>query len=233
MIGLRGFELMSATRRQGQIDAETRGLGCPRCGVRVRGQRHVVDEAECDRARRVAAAGRVEPGDVAAFLVDRDHDVGTSIAQLRAELVRPARRRPRSGRTATHRPVRRGPRASSHGGGLGSHERSQQARGREATIAGGAHPFTAPAVRPLVTRRCTSRKKTTTGIAINVEPAITPPQSVPLAPSLNACSHTGKRLVLGPVHDDEGEDELVPRLDEREHAGGDQTGRDERKRDAS
>ena len=59
-----------------------------------------------------------------------------------------------------------------------------------------------------------------TGIAISVEPAMTPPQSVPFAPSLNACSHTGSVWCLGPVHDDQGEDELVPRLDEREDAGG-------------
>ena len=41
------------------------------------------------------------------------------------------------------------------------------------------HPFTAPAVRPLTTRRWTSRKNTTAGMANRVDPAITPPHSVP------------------------------------------------------
>src|SRR5205809_5954 len=53
------------------------------------------------------------------------------------------------------------------------------------------HPFTAPAVSPVVIRRWTIRKKMMTGIAMIVDPAITPPQSVPRAPSLKACSHTG------------------------------------------
>ena len=42
----------------------------------------------------------------------------------------------------------------------------------------GAHPLTEPAVRPKAMRRCTSRKKTTTGIAVSVEAAISAPQSV-------------------------------------------------------
>src|SRR5207302_7486756 len=41
-----------------------------------------------------------------------------------------------------------------------------------------AHPRTAPEVRPNAIRRCTSRKKTTTGIAVSVEAAISAPQSV-------------------------------------------------------
>src|SRR5205814_9481976 len=40
-------------------------------------------------------------------------------------------------------------------------------------------PLTAPAVRPPVTRPCTSRKKTTTGRLVRVAPAMSPPQSVP------------------------------------------------------
>src|SRR5690606_41844416 len=41
-----------------------------------------------------------------------------------------------------------------------------------------AHPFTAPATRPLVIRRCTMRKKMTTGTATTVEPALMSAQSV-------------------------------------------------------
>ena len=57
---------------------------------------------------------------------------------------------------------------------------------------------------------------------MSVEPAMTPPQSVP-APSLKGLQPHRQGLVLGPVHDDEGEDELVPRLDESEDARGDQS----------
>ena len=42
----------------------------------------------------------------------------------------------------------------------------------------GSHPLTAPDVSPNAIRRWTSRKKTTTGIAVSVEAAIRPPQSV-------------------------------------------------------
>ena len=41
-----------------------------------------------------------------------------------------------------------------------------------------AHPLVAPAVRPKAILRWTSRKKATTGIAVSVEAAISPPQSV-------------------------------------------------------
>ena len=52
-------------------------------------------------------------------------------------------------------------------------------------------------MRPPRIRDCTSRKKAITGTAITVEPAITPPQSVPLAPWLNAWSHTGSVWLAG------------------------------------
>ena len=41
-----------------------------------------------------------------------------------------------------------------------------------------AHPFTAPAVSPKAILRCTRRKKMTTGIAVSVDAAMSPPQSV-------------------------------------------------------
>ena len=41
------------------------------------------------------------------------------------------------------------------------------------------HDLTAPAVSPKAIRRCTSTKKTTTGSAVSVAPAISEPQSVP------------------------------------------------------
>ena len=45
---------------------------------------------------------------------------------------------------------------------------------------------------PAATRRCTNRKNTITGTVMSVDPAMTPPQSVPRAPKLKACSHTGR-----------------------------------------
>ena len=41
-----------------------------------------------------------------------------------------------------------------------------------------AHPLTAPDVSPNAMRRWTRRKKITTGIAVSVDAAISPPQSV-------------------------------------------------------
>ena len=56
---------------------------------------------------------------------------------------------------------------------------------------GPCQPLTAPAVSPAVTRCCTMRKNTITGMAMSVEPAMPTPVR-PFAPSLKACSHTGR-----------------------------------------
>ena len=75
---------------------------------------------------------------------------------------------------------------------------ARHAIGQRAPVVGApVNPSPRPAVRPAVTLRWTIRKNTITGIAITVEPAITPPQSVPRAPSLNSCSHTGSVLEPG------------------------------------
>ena len=50
-------------------------------------------------------------------------------------------------------------------------------------------PRTAPAVRPKAIRRCTSKKKMTTGTAVKVAPAISGPHSVPRF-VVNDASHT-------------------------------------------
>src|SRR5207237_1696546 len=54
-------------------------------------------------------------------------------------------------------------------------EARQQTRRRQPSQ---TQALTAPAVSPNAIFRCTSRKKTITGIAISVEPAMSPPQSV-------------------------------------------------------
>ena len=120
-------------------------------------------------------ARRLEPGDVAALLVDRDDRRGRrrgstrSAAQLLPVPRRCARtgRRRRARRRARGEPVRR----------RVAREAGQDAGARE-PLERAAHPLTAPAVRPKAIRRWTSRKKTTTGIAVSVEAAISAPQSV-------------------------------------------------------
>ena len=83
--GIERIRVDVSARREGQIDAETAdSLAEGRVGVGR--QAYIVDESECGWAWRVAAAGSVETGDVAALLVDRDHDIGASAAELSAQL---------------------------------------------------------------------------------------------------------------------------------------------------
>ena len=70
-----------------------------------------------------------------------------------------------------------------------------------------------------------------TGSAMIVEPAITPPQSVPRAPSLNACSHTGSVWCSGRFMMTSAKMNSFHAWITREHRGGDEPGRDERERD--
>ncbi len=61
------------------------------------------------------------------------------------------------------------------------HDRALEARknaARGELLEIGHQALTAPAVRPKAIFRCTSRKKITTGIAVSVEAAMSPPQSV-------------------------------------------------------
>ena len=86
----------------------------------------------------------------------------------------------------------------------------------------GAHPLTAPAVRPNAIRRWTSRKKTTTGIAVSVEAAISAaPVGVPARP-VEVREPDGDRLVRLVAEQHAREDVLVPGRDEREHRRGDE-----------
>src|SRR5581483_4233595 len=114
--------------------------------------------------------------DVAALLVDREQNVRTLGAQRvgeAAELV--ARRRVvREQAEAQSAAVdeRSRPVGYVDAGEARQQARRGEARGRL------AHPRTAPAVSPKAIRRCTSRKKTTTGTAVSVDAAISAPQSV-------------------------------------------------------
>src|SRR5216684_4289553 len=64
-------------------------------------------------------------------------------------------------------------------GGFCAGEARQQAAVGEAFDGVHGQPLTAPAVSPPATCRWTRRKKTTTGRAVRVAPAMSPPQSVP------------------------------------------------------
>ena len=96
---------------------------------------------------------------------------------------------------------------------------------------GHRYPLTAPAVSPAVTLRWTMRKNTITGQRHQRRPGHhAAPVRAPRALVERLQPHR-RRLVLGLVHDHEGEDELVPRLDEGEDPGRHEARRDERQRD--
>ena len=72
-------------------------------------------------------------------------------------------------------PVREAP---SHPVGHGRALEAGKDAARRESLEVGHQALTAPAVRPNAILRCTSRKKMTTGIAVSVEAAMSPPQSV-------------------------------------------------------
>ncbi len=80
--------------------------------------------------------------------------------------------------------------------------------------------------------RWTSRKKTITGIAVRVEAAISPPQSVLRLVPVKYESQTVTRVLRLVREQHAREDVLVPRRDEREDGRRDEAGRDERQQDA-
>ena len=141
------------------------------------GELDVVDHAQRAVARIRAAAVRLEPRDVAAFLVDRDDhvlafcaEVGRQRAQLVATLDVPGVQHD------TAEPVRE---AATHPVGDARALEARKDAGRGEPLELCAHQaLTAPAVSPKAIFRCTSRKKITTGIAVSVEAAISPPQSM-------------------------------------------------------
>ena len=70
-----------------------------------------------------------------------------------------------------------------------------------------------------------------TGTAMSAEPAMTTPQSVARFVSTRPCSHSGSVCLRRVRHDDERERVLVPRLQERVHACGDEARGEQRERD--
>ena len=88
------------------------------------------------------------------------------------------------------------------------------------------HALTAPAVSPNEIFRCTSRKKTTTGIAISVEPAISAPQSVCLLDPRKYDSHTVTVCFAWSLSRTRAKMYSFQHRDEREHRRRDEAGRD-------
>ena len=161
--------------REIEIDARSSKLRAERRRHAL-GEFDVVDDAQRRVARVRAPGRRLEPCDIAALFVDCEHEVGSLGAQIvrqRSELLAtfhipgvqddPAE----SIRELPTEPV-------GHGWSL---EPGKDAAGSE-SLELAAHALTAPAVKPNAIFRCTSRKKITTGIAVSVDAAMSPPQSV-------------------------------------------------------
>ena len=173
--GLSGFDVDVGDRSEVQRDARRAELVGEGAGDLL-GERDVVDRAERERAGHRAAAARFEPGDVAALLVDRDDgggrapcsDAVSACSCSGSATLRANRTTPPSPSSSSR---------ASQSGAVVPAKPGQDAPVRQA-LERAAHPLVAPAVRPKAILRWTSRKKATTGIAVSVEAAISPPQSV-------------------------------------------------------
>ena len=162
-------------RREIEVDARLGELG-PEGGGDLLGELDVVHDPERPVPRVRAAGIRLEPGHVAALLVDRDDEVGLLGAKVvgqRAELL-PALDVPGVEHDASEPFGESTAKPVGHGRPLEAGE--DAARGESLELAHQA--LTAPAVRPKAIFRCTRRKKITTGIAVSVDAAMSPPQSV-------------------------------------------------------
>ena len=158
-----------------EVDAGLGELRPERCRDAV-GELDVVDRAQRAVARIRAAAGRLEPCDVAAFLVDRDEHMlalCTEVRRQRTQLV--ATLDIPGVQDHSAEPVREPP---THPVGDARALEARKDAGRGEPLELRTHALTAPAVSPKAIFRCTSRKKITTGIAVSVEAAISPPQSM-------------------------------------------------------
>ena len=190
------------------------------------GQRDVVDDPEREVARVRAAVLPLEPGDVAALLVDREQQAGERRRE-RTELIAVADVVREEGQPAeaafgeAQNPVRR----------FVPREARQQAGRRQPVECGVGHPLTAPAVSPNAIFRCTIRKKITTGIAVRVDAAISAPQSVSRLVPRKYESQTVIVCFCWSFSSRRAIEVLVPAGDEGEDARRDEAGRDQRQQD--
>ena len=173
--GFCGFVLTSATGAKSRF-TPTSASSAPIDGGHALGELDVVDDAERAVAR-VRAPGRgLEPRHVAALLVDRDHEVGRSERRSSVSARSCSRLSTfQAYRTTPPRPSASRRRTQSGATGPSKPGRMQLEASRSSSR---AHALTAPAVSPKAIFRCTSRKKITTGIAVSVDAAMSPPQSV-------------------------------------------------------
>src|SRR5262245_19378894 len=158
-----------------EVDPGSGELRSERRGDTFR-RRDVIDHAESCVPGVRAACRRLEPRDVAALLVDRDHDVGPLGAQIvgQATELLSALDVPRVEHDAAE-PVGE---VAAYPVGDGKPLESRQDAAQREPLKLMHQALTAPAVRPKAIFRWTMRKKMTTGIAVSVEAAISAPQSV-------------------------------------------------------
>ncbi len=124
---------------------------------------------------------RLQPRDVAAFLVDPDENVVPLGAQGRGQQTQLLRALdvPPEEDDAAQTLLEPAPHPVGQPRALEPREDAGTSRAARALDSSRrAHPLTEPAVSPKAILRCTSRKKTTTGIAVSVDAAISAPQSV-------------------------------------------------------
>ena len=180
MTGFCGVRVHVCNRRQVEVHSDS---------AQIRGHRRrdllreldVVDGSESCVSRVRASGPRLQPRHVAAFLVDPDEDVVPLGAQCPRSAVAADPGSRRSTRRGRRRPdLARASAAPSRAAACprtpGRCRTSRAARASRSSRRG--HPLTEPAVRPKAIFRCTSRKNTTTGIAVSVDAAISAPQSV-------------------------------------------------------
>src|SRR5690348_4381989 len=158
-----------------EVDPDLAELARDRRGDLL-GQRRVVDDAE----RPVSGIGAADPSleacDVAAFFVGRDEQLAFASEPpgQRFDLFRRLDVAAEQDDTAepaldpAQHPV----------GSGGAFEAREEAR-RCGALELNAHPLTAPAVTPKAILRWIATKKSTTGSAVSVAPAISGPQAVP------------------------------------------------------
>ena len=166
MTGLSGEELTSTSGARSRSDAER---------ARARVPMPAADRARespgrrAGRARRCPAYGEpvrvVQPGDVAALLVDREEHVRASASRRSRAQRRPAARGSATfvAVEADRRRARRQTRAPASRARSVPAKPGMQGARRRASAAGEAHPFTAPPTSPLLIRPWTNRKKMMTG----------------------------------------------------------------------
>ena len=158
-----------------EIHAHFGELGADRGSDALR-ELDIVDDSERAVARIRAPGRRLEPRHVAAFFIDRDQDVRTLGAEVVRERAQLFAALDVPGVQDDSAETLRQPPSNPVRNDRAFEAREDAARGESLELC--AHALTAPAVNPKAIFRCTRRKKITTGIAVRVEAAMRPPQSV-------------------------------------------------------